>query len=417
MGCAIAYNLARRGAQVLLLEKGRLADEQSSRAWGFVRQRDRDVAELPFMVQSNRLWQGLSAELEADLDWRQGGNLGLAGSQEEMAYFEQREALEKEHGVASQLLGATAVKKLLPGLGLSVQGGLHTPGDGHADPRKTTLAFAEAARRAGAQLEEYHPVEGLTLRDNRVASVRSGEDEVACQVLICAAGAHSARMCRMAGLDLPLRRTRATVAATRAIAPLTSLAVKGLGVSFRQEPGGAMILGRSGTGAADYDLTLESFRHLGWFLPNYLKNRDQIRLHLGKPLLKDLLRSLPGSRTKRYPFAHTVDMEPQANPSLAEENQQAFMAHFPHLGEVPVDRIWAGVIDTTPDAIPVLGAVPGLEGFILAAGFSGHGFGMAPVVGQVIADLVLDGRTDLDLHPLRYTRFAEGAQAAPRRIG
>jgi glycine/D-amino acid oxidase-like deaminating enzyme len=414
-GCASAYRLARRGVRVLLLEKGAIAGEQSSRAWGFVRQQDRDPAELPLMVAGNRLWRELEGELGADVEWTPGGILALARTEEELAHYAARARLEQDAGVDSRLVTAQEVRGLLPQLALPVRGGLHTPSDGHAHPGKATRALAAAAERAGAILRHHCAVEGFERQAGRLSAVRTEHGIVRTDTVLCAAGAHSSRLGRMLGLALPVRSVRSTVCETEPVAAFTRLAVRGLEVAFRQTRSGSLWLGRVSAGSADYDLTLESFRHLRWFLPNFWANRDLLRLHVGRPLLQDLLRGLPGTRARRHPFAHTVDAEPPPNPRTAEANRQAFMRHFPALGEVRIARAWAGIIDTLPDLIPVLGPTP-VPGFLFATGFSGHGFAMGPIVGRLMAELICEGRTSLDIAPLRFARFAEGALAPARPL-
>jgi glycine/D-amino acid oxidase-like deaminating enzyme len=414
-GCASAYQLARRGVRVVLLDKGAIAGEQSSRAWGFVRQQDRDPAELPLMVAGNRLWRELEAELGADIEWNPGGILALAPTEADLAHYEARARLEQAAGVDSRLVTPAEVARLLPALAAPVRGGLHTPSDGHAHPGKATLALAAAAQRAGASLRHHCAVEGFLREAGRIAGVVTEHGTVRAGTVLCAAGAHSSRLARQVGLALPVRSVRSTVCVTEPMAHVTDLAVRGLDVAFRQARSGALWLGRVSTGSADYDVTLESFRHLRWFLPNFMANRDMLRLHVGRPLLQDVLRALPGTRARRHPFAHTVDAEPPPNAATAEANREAFMRHFPSLGEVRIARTWAGIIDTLPDLLPVLGATPA-PGFLIATGFSGHGFAMGPIVGRLMAELICEGRTSLDLHPLRFARFAEGELAPARPL-
>ena len=415
VGCASALRLAQRGVLVLLLEKGRIAGEQSSRAWGFVRQQDRDPAELPLMVAGNRIWRELEGELGADVEWNPGGILALARTEEDLAHYEARARLEQAAGADSRMLTPAQVSALLPQLALPVRGGLHTPSDGHAHPGKATRALAAGAVRAGAVLRHHCAVEGFLREGGRLAGVVTSLGTVRADTVLCAAGVHSAQLGRMLGLALPVRSVRSTVCETEPVARFTELAVRGLDVAFRQSRSGSLWLGRVSAGSADYDLTLESFRHLRWFLPNFLRNRKMLRLHVGRPLLQDVARALPGTRAHRHPFAHTVDAEPRPNAATAEANRQAFMRHFPALGEVRIARTWAGIIDTLPDLIPVLGATP-VPGFLFATGFSGHGFAMGPIVGRLMAELICDGRPSLDLHPLRFSRFAEGALAPARAL-
>jgi len=411
VGCASAYYLAKRGVRVVLLEKGRQAGEQSSRAWGFVRQQDRHPAELPLMVAGNSIWRGLEAELGADLEWTAGGMLALARDGGELAYYQERARVEQAAGVDSRMITPAQVRSLLPQLEQQVLGALHTPSDGHADPEKSTLALAAAARRLGADLIEQCAAERLVIQGGRVTGVMTAHGEIRAGAVLCAAGVHATRICRMAGLDLPVRSVRSTACVTAPIPHFTRLAVRGLDLAFRQTRGGNLILGRVSDGSADYDITLETFRHVRWFLPNFFKNREMLRLHLGRPLLADLARALPGApawfRARRHPFAHTVDVEPRPNHRTAEFNRRAFMRYFPSLGEIRIERVWAGVIDTLPDLIPVLGATE-VGGFYLATGFSGHGLAMGPIVGQLMAALITEGATTLELRPFRLSRFREG---------
>jgi len=417
VGCSIALEMARRGVGVTLLDKGRLAGEQSARAWGFVRQQDRHPAELPLMIAGNRIWRELEGQLGARFDWVNGGILALAATQDELAHYEARARLEQEHGVDSRMVTAEEVRGLLPGFTGPVLGALHTPSDGQAHPEKATLAIADAARAAGANILHHCIAERILTGGGRVTGVQTPGGVIATGQVICAGGAHSSRLLRGLGLDLPVRTVRSTVAVTEPIAPLTRLAVRGIGVSFRQGPNGEVWLGRTSSGSADYDLTLESFRHLRWFLPNYFANRDLVQLRLNSAFFKDVWNTMPWSRARRHPFAHTVDHEPRVNTRTAEKNRRAFMAQFPGLGEVRLNRAWAGIIDTLPDILPVIGPAPNPAGLYITTGFSGHGFAMGPIVGRLVAEHLTGTQPSQDLHPFRFTRFAEGdlADARPLR--
>jgi glycine/D-amino acid oxidase-like deaminating enzyme len=145
VGCATAYYLARRGARVIVLERGEVAGEQSGRNWGFVRQQGRDPVEVPLMVAGNRIWRGLEQELDADIEWIRGGNLALASTPERLAIFERWLPTAREHGLDSRLVTPRDIQALLPGMAATWVGGLYTPSDGHAEPAKATQAFARAA--------------------------------------------------------------------------------------------------------------------------------------------------------------------------------------------------------------------------------------------------------------------------------
>jgi glycine/D-amino acid oxidase-like deaminating enzyme len=128
------------------------------------------------------------------------------------------------------------------------------------------------------------------------------------------------------------------------------------------------------------------------------------------------MRAMPWSRAKRHPFAHAVDMEPEPNQRTVERNRRAFISYFPAHKDLRIERTWAGLIDTMPDVIPVVGRVPELEGFIFATGFSGHGFAMGPIIGRLLSELIVDGKPSLDIEPLRFSRFREGKVGAPTKV-
>ena len=407
IGSATAYYLSKRGLRVSLFEKGRLAWEQSSRNWGFVRKQNRGPVETPIAVMGHHLWRELSAELEADTEWVEGGGLSLARTEEEMEPYGEAREIARQYGVDSRILNRKEIEALVPGIQGCIVGGLYTASDGMAHPLKTTLAFCEAAQRLGAHLHTYTPVEGLIVEGEKLVGVRTPKGEARAAYTVCAAGIFSRKLARMVGLNLPVRAIRESVAATVPMAPLTNLAVFGRDVCFRQINNGQVFLSRTNLGSADFDVTLESFRNIRYFLPIFWKYKDLFRVHVGRPLWEDILRAMPWSETRSRPFDYAVDLEPEVNQKTIEACRRAFMAHFPALGDVALQETWAGVIDSTPDLLPVVGPVEKLPGIFFATGFSGHGFGLGPPMGYLLAEWLTEGKPSLDLRKLRFERFEE----------
>lgn len=415
MGAATAYYLAKRNADVVLLEKGEIGDEQSNRAWGFVRQQGRDPAELPLMVAANKMWPELSAELETDLEWTQKGILAVADTEQRLEQFRMWVQTGREYGVDTRIVSGNEIRELIPAMHGSFVGGMYTPSDGHAEPTKVPKAFADAARKLGATIHEHCAVEDIESTNGRVSAVHTDRGTIQTSTVICAAGAWSSKLIRRVGLDLPQVVVKNTAAETAPAPHLTDIAVsvRGGGLAFRQRPGGTVYI--STIDSSDYDLTLDSFRYMRWFLPNYRENRAIFRMHVGTPLLNDIRRSLPGSGAKEHPFAGTV-FEPEPNLRIVGQGRRKLIELFPQLEDIKIRRVWAGRIDTTPDAIPVLGEVDSPKGLVLATGFSGHGFALGPVVGLLMSELVLDGQPFIDISALRPSRFAEGEMAGPRSV-
>jgi len=414
VGCAIAYHLARRGVRAAVVERGPVAGEQSRKNWGFVRQQGRDPLEVPLVMEAHRMWRGLAQELGADIEWTPGGNLALAADDARMARLETWLAVAREFGLDTRLLRPRDLASVVPGLGGRWVGGMHTPGDGHADPEKTTDAFARAATAHGAALHLGCGAQAVTTRAGSVASVVTERGEIETPWVVCAAGAWSSRLLRALGVDLPQRWVRGTVARTTPAPPVTACAVWAPGVAFRQRRDGSFNIAAGG--ALDHDVTLDSIRQIRFFLPNYWKNRALFRFHVGRPLLRSLASLLPGSAARRQPLVWDRGVEPTPNAAKVRRSLAELQRVLPALPPLGIARSWAGYIDATPDLVPVLGAAPGVGGMVLATGFSGHGFAMGPIAGRLVSELIVDGKTSLDISGFRLTRFAERAIAKPRSV-
>ncbi len=414
VGCATAYFLARRGVRVVVLERGAVPGEQSRKNWGFVRQQGRDPSEMPLVMEANRMWRGLERELGADIEWVQGGNLALAADEVRMARLEAWLPVAREFGLETRLLRARELQEVVPGLAGAWAGGMHTPADGHADPEKTTDAFARAARAHGAVLHLECAVHAVSTRAGAVSGVVTDRGDVRAPWLVCAAGAWSSRLARTLGVSLPQRWVRGTVARTTPAPPVTACAVWGPGVAFRQRRDGSFNIAAGG--ALDHDVTLDSLRQLRFFLPNAWKNKAMFRFHVGRPLLSSLLATLPASAARRRPLVWDRGIEPTPNPAKVRRGLAELQRVLPALPPLEIARSWAGYIDATPDLVPVLGEVPQLKGFVLATGFSGHGFAMGPIAGRLVSELIVDGKPSRDLSAFRFSRFAEGAIGRPRNV-
>lgn len=414
MGAAAAWYLAGRGRQVTLLEKGRIAGEQSGRNWGWVRQQNRDPDELPMMIEANRIWQQLEADLGADIEWTMEGNLSLARDPARLAFFRDWLSIGRGLGIQSELLSESEIRARLPGVTGSWLGGLFTPSDGHAEPTKATRALARGARARGATIIEDCGVDRLLTDGHRVVGVETEFGPVRAPHVILAAGVWSARLLRAVGIDLPIRIVKNTVARSMPVAPISGA---GVGyhpvVSFRQRRDGSLYIAAGGW--SDYDITLESFRHLRLFLPNYVKNRRLIKVHVGGPLVADVRRTLSRSSAARMPWRHERVLSPPPSSDKVRVAVAAFRDLFPDV-PVTIDRAWAGYIDSTPDAVPVIDQPSTHPGLTIATGFSGHGFAMGPIVGRMCSELVVDGESSIDLAPFRLARFKDGSYRKARLV-
>jgi len=397
-GCASAYYLAKRGVSVILCEKGDVGLEQSSRNWGFVRQQGRDKAELPLMMACNCIWQGLESELEADLEWIQGGNLALAYEHERLGMIEEWLLLAKAHGLETHLLPPHKLKELIPASKGRLLGAMYTPGDGQAEPRKVCPAFQKAAMKKGARFMIGCAVMGIDLKNGNVAGVFTEHGYISTSTVVCAAGAWSTRLTRPLGVRLPSLWIKGSVAR---IAPVRNLVPAGVWgrASFRQRRDGRLYIALGVEG--EHDLMIDSLRFLPAFLPLYLHNRSELKFKLGRVMVDDLQ-----GRFNDYRGHRALDPPPSRKEiDLAIRYMQA---EYEGLESMTVERAWAGYMDCTPDMLPVIDAPDTPKGLVLATGFSGHGFGMGPIVGRLVSEIILDAQPSLDISALRLSRFREG---------
>ncbi|HJN93313.1 MAG TPA: FAD-dependent oxidoreductase [Dehalococcoidia bacterium] len=406
IGSATAYYLAKRGVDVVLLDKGAIGYEQSTRNWGWVHQQVRYPHLIPLAVESVKLWQNLNDELDADLEWVQGGNLSLGFDDADTAAFEHWAQDARDRGLETEILSRGQVSEMLPGSQGRWTNGLHVPSDGQANPDRVTDAFARAATNLGAHILTDCAALGIDSQAGAVHAVRTERGPIRATSVVCAAGAWSARFLRTLGLSLPQSAVRSTVVRTAPIAPLTDLTAWGDGYTFRQDRAGRLILASGAT--AIYDVTLDLLHDLRRFAPLAWSNRRWVRLHVGKPLFNDLAALIPGSAAKREFWQRRRRIDPPAHPASVRSSLAGLRAMFPALADTAIDTTWAGNIDTTPDHAPVLGSIAEApDGFYLATGLSGHGFALGPGSGKLMSELVTGDAPSVDPHPFRFTRFAE----------
>lgn len=413
-GCASAYYMTQAGMKVVLLDKSRVAGQQSSRAWGFVRVQMRDPDEIPLMEASKTLWRGLETELKSDLEWNNGGALYVSNSPAVMSYREKWLNTAQPFDLDTRLLSLTEVKNILPDLAIPAIGGLYTKSDGHAEPRKAAAAFAQRAREGGAVILEGCGVLAIETSGGRVSHVASEWGDIRCRTVLLCAGASSWRLLKPLGALLPQSVVRASVARTNILPPITETAFVGDGIAFRKRPDGSLNIASSMHG--DVDLTLDHLRLISWYWNAYRESAKGLTLHLGRPMMRDLCQRLPWCEEAQQPAIH--EREPMIVPAHQRlQDAVRLLEHaFPVVGRIGITEQWAGNIDTLPDGIPVLDAPPAFPGLLVATGFCGHGFALGPIVGKIMLALAQGTETGFNLRPFRLSRFAEGDVKQPLSI-
>ena len=399
-----AYWLARRGIAVTVLEKGLIGAEQSSRNWGWCRSMGRDLAEIPLALASLRLWDSWQAHLGEDLGFRRSGVLYACENpqqlQQQAAWLEAARA----HGVQASLLEGSDLLRVMPeGAAAGWSGALHTPSDGRAEPHRSSAVIARAAQRLGAHIVTGCAVRGLDITAGRVTGLYSERGRLRCSNVVLAGGAWATFFSANLGLRLPQLKVVASVLRTAPMAGGPEQAVGASRYAFRKRAdGGYTIAQRNGNLAP---ITPDSFRYLGDFLPALSKQFREVRLRLDGRFLQELRQPRRWDMDAESPFERCRVLDPQPSPAILSEARDALATAFPFFREMRVAQSWAGVMDVTPDAVPVIGPVEKLPGLFLSTGYSGHGFGIAPGAGHLLADLI-DGSTPLvDPQPFAYARL------------
>ena len=414
VGTATAYVLAERGVQVLLCEKGRIAGEQSSRNWGWIRQQGRDPAELPIMMEANRIWRELSEKTgEKDLAFTPSGCLYLAQSQEALAKYETWYEVAKQHQLDTRMVSVEEIKGLAPNVSGNWVGGMVTESDGRAEPFVAVPALARAAQKLGATIIENCAVRTVENEAGRVASIVTEKGRVRTATAMLAGGAWSTYFASNLGLDLPQLMVRSTVARTHRVAERLVPNVSLPGMALRRRIDGGYTV--TSADLAEHFISPRSFKYFAKFLKLMKLSAKDVRLKLGPPA------GYPGSWGSKAhwrgdevsPFERLRVLDPNPSEEVRRRLEKRMPQRVAWLNEVGIAEIWAGMIDVTPDAVPYLCEVPMNPGLLVGTGMSGHGFGIGPGVGQVMADLVQGRSPGYDLGRFRFERFSDGSEIVP----
>jgi glycine/D-amino acid oxidase-like deaminating enzyme len=412
IGVCSAFFLARKGIPVVLCEKGRIAGEQSSRNWGWCRKMGRDPLEVPLAIEALRLWPEMNSLVGAETGFRRSGIVYLCRTQEELANRQAGlEQVGKPYQLDTRMLTRTEIDQTLPGLAGSWLGALHTPSDGRAEPTKAAPAIARAARLAGATVLTQCAVRGVETVGGRIAGVVTERGTIACQSVVLAGGVWSRLFCRPLDLRLPQLKVLSSVMRTEPLAggPETSTSGYGFGLRKRLD-GGYTVASWNGNVA---DIVPDTFRFCSDFLPAMRMHRADVRLRLGSRFVQELGQPARWKLDAASPFETVRTLDPPPHQPILDQARSQVTKAFPVFGGMRVAETWGGMIDVTPDGIPVISGVDALPGFFIATGFTGHGFGIGPGAGRLMAELVAGETPVVDPTPFRYSRFTDGSRPQP----
>ena len=402
-GVTTAYYLATAGVPVVLCEKGRIAGEQSSRNWGWIRKQGRKPEEIPAAIQALRLWEQLANDVDEDIGWKIGGVTFVAETAGDLARFETWLHHAKEHQLDSRMLSTDETDRLLRQDSRRFKGGMITPSDARAEPTKAVPAIARAAADRGAVILERCAVRTLERATGKVSGVVTEKGPIACKTAVLAGGVWSSLMLSHLGINFPQLMVKASVQRTSPAPLITESAVKSEGAAFRRRADGGYTIAR--TGATTFQITPAAFRHFRRYWPVLKRDFNKLKLRIGRAFFDELFTSTRWRGDQITPFEKIRTLSPSPDNELLDMVTASAINLFPQLADAkPIER-WAGMIDVTPDESPVIGPVEGLEGLLIATGLSGHGFGFGPVAGHAMATLAAGKAPLFDLHDFRFERF------------
>jgi sarcosine oxidase subunit beta len=357
-GCSIAYNLAKKGYNdIVLLERDYLASGATGRCGAGIRQQWGTEMNCKLASKSMEIFENMNDILKTkrDIELKQEGYLLLAFSKKEMDQFNKNLSLQHSLDIPSRKITPAEAEEIVPHLNLNnIEGGTFCPTDGHANPFKVTEAYAEAAERLGVDIYTYTEALDVKTEKGKIKGVKTDKGFIKTDKVVNAAGGYAKSIGKMVGVEIPVKSERHQILVTERVEPLQGPMVMSFSYNIycQQTPDGSFIMG------------------------------------YGDP---------------DEPESHNVKSSWQFMEEMAKKATNL----LPVLGNLRVVRQWAGLYNVTPDAQPILDQSNKIDGFYMAVGFSGHGFMIAPMTGVVLAEMILEEEPTLDLD-LTIDRFEKG---------
>lgn len=358
IGTAVAFYLAKNGvSDVVVLEKDYLSSGSTGRCGGGIRQQWSERMNVRLAMRSVEHFKRFESEVGFDIEYFQGGYLLLAYTEEEVLLFERNTKMQQEENLDVELLSKNEASSRFSFIDMSgVRAAAYCSSDGHANPHLTTFAYARAAERMGVEVLTHTSAENIITEDGRIVAVQTSKGKIETEVVVNAAGGYSHEVGAMAGVELPTESYRHQIFVTEPLEHIMDPLVISFENNFyiRQTKAGNFIMGQG--------------------------DKDELPGHNVTPTWK-FLREMTEKMPKFFPF----------------------------LRDVRVLRHWAGLYNMSPDAQPIIDRAVDIDNFYYAIGFSGHGFMLAPAVGEAVAEWIVHGEPrSVDISNLSLNRFQEG---------
>lgn len=406
VGTCTAYWLARAGQRVVLLEKGQIGAEQSSRNWGWCRQQNRDARELPLSTRSLELWEAIAADLGQDLGFRRCGLLYLSNDETEIESWAQWGRFAKGEGVETQMLSTAEAAERGAATGRAWKGGVWSPTDGIADPARAAPLIAQGVIKHGGTVLQGCAARGLELAGGAVSGVVTERGTIRTRSVVVAGGSWAGSFLHQLGIAFPQASVRSSILSVAPGAEGLPDALHTAQVSVTRRGDGGHTLAISGR--ANLDPTPGAILGARHFLPMFVKRWRALRPGGLQGWRAGFETRARWALDRVTPMEKVRVLDPRPSQALVDLTLRRARALLPALRDVPVQAQWGGYIDSTPDGVPVIDADIGVPGLVLAAGLSGHGFGIGPGVGHLVADMLLARAPITETAQYRLSRFNHG---------
>ncbi|MBD5770894.1 NAD(P)/FAD-dependent oxidoreductase [Marinomonas colpomeniae] len=403
IGVTAALTLAERNIPVVLLEKGHIAGEQSSRNLGWIRKTSRHFEDVPLAMAADKIWTNMPERIGKEVGYKKSGIMFLAKTEEQVAIHEAWLKSVNSLSLDSKMMSSKEIDEAVPGGKGKWLGGIYTPSDGRAEPSIAASSIAKSAIEKGAIMVQNCAVRMLSTSGGKISGVVTEKGEIRCEKVLLCGGAWSRRFLGNHGVSLPTLPVICSVLRTKPMDGPTNISVGGPDFSFRKHQDGGFIITQRG--ALDAPITLDHLL-IGWrYLSQLRAQRSFLRPSLGREFIKDLTVARRWNANSPSPFEKIRTLDPSFNPDLNQEALTNLRNAWPIFDQAEIEEAWAGVIDVTPDSNPVIDHIKEIPGLTIATGFSGHGFGTGPAAGQLAADLVSNAIPLIDPSPYRFDRL------------
>ena len=370
------------------------------------------MRELPLCLASANLWKDMNEFVGAETGYRRLGSLRVYDTDESVAvgddWLKDAQLLQ----IQARFLNDHELQERAPGASRKFRAALYAPNDGRAEPQKAAPAIVEGARRRGAKIFTQCAVRGLDVQAGKVVGVITERGRIACDAVVVAGGGWSTVFCGNLDIRLPQLLVQASAMRTEPFDGPVGPTIYADKFSLRKRLDGGYNIGDPFH--TKTELTPDAFRYSYDYLPMLQKSWKRLRPKFGSRARREWLRPRHWSLDQPSPFEAIRVLDPPATEIFLDRAQQSLIETFPHFAEAKIAQKWAGLIDITPDAVPVISQVDSLPGLYLNTGFSGHGFGLGPGAGKLMADLVAGDPPVVDPTPFRHSRFIDGSRPKPK---